>query len=70
MLEEVRGVRWCASTKQQSCLGQLRQRRLQFGLSALRHRLDQLVGKFATEHRADLCHFPGYRADAVEPRNQ
>jgi hypothetical protein len=43
---------------------------LQFAFAALRDQLDQLVGEFPTQYRADLRDLPGRCADAVEPRDQ
>jgi hypothetical protein len=56
--------------KQQSCIGQAVERRVEVRLRSLRHWLYQLVGEFAADHRADLRDFFGYRAEPVEAGNQ
>ena len=43
---------------------------MQFLLRTLRHRLDQLIGKLAAEHRADLRDLLRRRPEPVEPRHQ
>ncbi len=59
-----------AAAKQEPGIAELIQRGLQFPLGTLRHRLDQLIGKLAAEHRADLRDLLGDRPEPVEPRHQ
>src|SRR5690349_21533460 len=70
VLEQVGSVRRNTTAKQKASFGQARQRSLQFGLTALRNRLDQVVREFAADHGSDLCNLPGRRPDPVKPRKQ
>ena len=59
-----------AAAKQQSRIVELTQRGLQLTLIALRHRLDQFVGKLAAEHGADLGNLLGCRPEPVQASHQ
>ena len=59
-----------AAAKQQPGIGQPVERRFEVGLRPLCHRLNQLVGEFAADHRADLRDLLGDCAEPIEPRYQ
>jgi hypothetical protein len=70
VLEQVGGVRSGTATKQQSRIAELSQRGLQLTLSTLHHRRDQLIGKLAAEHRADLGDLLGRWPEPVQASHQ
>ena len=70
VLEQVRRLRRHAATEQQPGIGQQPEPGAQLRLRPLRHRLDQFVAEFSTEHRTDLRDFPRRAADPVEPGSQ
>ena len=59
-----------AAAEQQSRIAELIQCGLQLPVRTLRHRLNQFIGKLATEHRADLGDLLGCRPEPVESRHQ
>ena len=70
MLEEIGGLRRRTSPKHQPGIGKLIERGMQFGLAAVRHRCEQLVGKIPADCGADLGNLLGPGAEPIEPRHQ
>ena len=70
MLEQERGIRKCATLKNQTCVNQPAEGILQYCLAALRDRGQQLIGEVAAYGGADLSYFLGYRTEAVKTSQQ